>query len=70
MRHAQVYRQVIFGSFVTAFIFYFVVIDPIGNAPIFLAVTEAKDRIRKLHIAIEGTAITTAIMLFFTLCGP
>ena len=26
-----------FESFVTAFIIYFVVIDPIGNAPIFLA---------------------------------
>ena len=27
-------------GFITAFIIYFVVIDPIGNAPIFLAVTE------------------------------
>ena len=33
-----------FEGFVTAFIIYFVVIDPIGNAPIFLAVTEAQDR--------------------------
>ena len=45
-----------FESFVTAFIIYFVVIDPIGNAPIFLAVTEAQDRARKLRIALEGTA--------------
>jgi len=56
-------------SFVTAFIIYFVVIDPIGNAPIFLAVTEAQDRARKLRTALEGTAIATAIMLFFALCG-
>ena len=28
-------------SFVTAFIIYFVVVDPIGNAPIFLAVAGA-----------------------------
>ena len=58
-----------FESFVTAFIIYFVVIDPIGNAPIFLAVTEAQDRARKLRTALEGTAITTAFMMFFALCG-
>ena len=56
-------------SFITAFIIYFVVIDPIGNAPIFLAVTEAQDRARKLRTALEGTSIATAIMLFFALCG-
>ena len=56
-------------SFITAFIIYFVVIDPIGNAPIFLAVTEAQTRARKLRTAIEGTVIATAIMLFFALCG-
>ena len=56
-------------SFITAFIIYFVVIDPIGNAPIFLAVTGAQTRARKLRTAIEGTAIATAIMLFFALCG-
>ena len=43
--------------------------DPIGNAPIFLAVTEAQDRARKLRTALEGTAIATAIMMFFALCG-
>ena len=58
-----------FESFVTAFINYFVVIDPVGNAPIFLAVTESKGRTHKLRIALEGTAIATAIMLFFALCG-
>ena len=58
-----------FKSFVTAIIIYFVVIDPIGNAPIFLAVTKAQDRARKFPTALEGTAIATAIMLFFALCG-
>ena len=56
-------------SFVTAFIIYFVVIDPIGNAPIFLAVTQHQDKARKTRTAIEGTAVATAIMLFFALCG-
>ena len=56
-------------AFITAFIIYFVVIDPVGNAPIFLAVTQHQDRARKLRAALEGTAIATAIMLFFALCG-
>jgi len=56
-------------AFTTAFIIYFVVIDPVGNAPIFLAVTQHQDRARKLRTALEGTAVATAIMLFFALCG-
>ena len=56
-------------AFVTAFIIYFVVIDTVGNAPIFLAVTQHQNRARKLRTALEGTAIATAIMLFFALCG-
>ena len=56
-------------SFVTAFIIYFVVIDPIGNAPVFLAVTSHLDRGRKLRVAVESAAIATVIMLFFALCG-
>lgn len=56
-------------SFINAFIIYFVVVDPIGTAPIFLAVTEAQDRARKLRTALEGTVIATTIMLFFALCG-
>ena len=43
-------------------------IDPIGNAPIFLAVTDAQGRNRKLRTALEGTTIAT-IMLFFVLRG-
>ena len=56
-------------SFITAFIIYFVVIDPVGNAPIFLAVTQHQDRTRKLRTALEGTVVATLIMLFFALCG-
>ena len=56
-------------SFFTTFIIYFVVIDPIGNSPIFLAVTAHHERSRKLRIALEATAIATVIMLFFALCG-
>ena len=56
-------------SFITAFIIYFVVIDPIGNAPIFLAVTGAHARAHKMRSALEGTMVATMIMLFFAICG-
>ncbi len=56
-------------SFITAFIIYFVVIDPIGNAPIFMAVTSHQNRTQKIRTALEGTLVATAIMLFFALCG-
>lgn len=56
-------------AFVTAFIIYFVVIDPVGNAPIFLAVTPHQNRGRKLRTVLEGTVVATMIMLFFALCG-
>jgi hypothetical protein len=63
------YEKHMFESFITAFIIYLVVSDPAGNAPIFLAVTKAQGHARKLRAELEGTAIATAIMLFFSLCG-
>lgn len=56
-------------SFITAFIVYFVVIDPIGNAPVFLAVTAAQPRRQKYRTALEATLFASFIMLFFALCG-
>ena len=56
-------------NFLTAFIVYFVVIDPIGTAPIFLAVTAAQDKRAKIGTAIEATLVATLIMVFFALCG-
>lgn len=56
-------------SFFTAFIVYFVVVDPIGNAPIFMAVTAHMDGAKKTRTAIEATVVATLIMLFFALCG-
>ena len=56
-------------NFLTAFIVYFVVIDPIGTAPLFLAVTAAQDKRAKIRTAIEATLAATLIMVFFALCG-
>ena len=56
-------------SFITAFNIYFVVIDPVGNAPVFLAVTTAQTRRQKFRTAIDATMFASFIMLFFALCG-
>ena len=41
-----------FERVITAFIIYFVVIDQVDNALIFLPITEAQGRARKLHTAL------------------
>jgi multiple antibiotic resistance protein len=53
--------------FLKTFIFYFIVIDPIGSTPIFLVVTEHLDAKEKIKTALHGTLIATLILLFFGL---
>ena len=55
--------------FLKTFIFYFIVIDPIGSTPIFLVVTEHLDVREKIKTALHGTFIATLILLFFGLLG-
>ena len=55
--------------FLKTFIFYFIVIDPIGSTPIFLVVTEHLDVKEKIKTALHGTFIATLILLFFGLLG-
>ncbi|MDA9092063.1 MarC family protein [Pelagibacteraceae bacterium] len=55
--------------FLKTFIFYFIVIDPIGSTPIFLVVTEHLDAKEKIKTAFHGTFIATLILLFFGLLG-
>jgi len=55
--------------FLKTFIFYFIVIDPIGSTPIFLVVTEHLDIKEKIKTALHGTFIATLILLFFGLLG-
>ena len=51
------------------FIVYFVVIDPVGTASIFLAVTTHLNKRQTIRTALEGTFVAGAIMLFFALYG-
>ena len=55
--------------FLKTFIFYFIVIDPIGSTPLFLVVTEHLDVKEKIKTALHGTFIATLILLFFGLLG-
>ena len=55
--------------FFKTFIFYFIVIDPIGSTPIFLVVTEHLDVKEKIKTALHGTFIATLILLFFGILG-
>jgi len=55
--------------FLKTFIFYFIVIDPIGSTPLFLVVTEHLDLKEKIKTALHGTFIATIILLFFGLLG-
>ena len=55
--------------FFKTFIFYFIVIDPIGSTPIFLVVTEHLSIKEKIKTALHGTFIATLILLFFGLLG-
>ena len=59
----------ILKKFITIFIVYFVVIEPVRNAPIFQAITSHLLRHQKIQTAIEGSIVATATMLFFALCG-
>ena len=57
--------EFVFNSFVTLL----VVIDPLGLAPIFAALTRGYPQKRKRETAIRGTILGTGILLIFALAG-
>ena len=57
--------EFVFNSFVTLL----VVVDPLGLAPIFAALTRGYPAKRKRETAIRGTMLGTAILLVFALIG-
>ena len=54
---------------VTAFATLFVVIDPLGNLPIFVALTAGESAAHKRHMAIKGVGIAALVFVFFALVG-
>jgi len=55
--------------FVDSLIIMFVVVDPVGLAPIFAALTQGESPAAKRRLAIRGTLIAGAILLIFVLVG-
>ena len=57
------------GVFVSAFIAFFVVIDPPGCAPIFASLTDGTSAAHRRTMAIRSTGIATGVLLFFAVLG-
>lgn len=54
---------------INTFTTLFVVIDPVGNAPVFLALTVGASAIERRRIAIRGVLVATVILAIFALAG-
>ncbi len=57
--------EFVFNSFVTLL----VVVDPLGLAPIFVALTRGYPEKRKREVAVRGAIIGAAILLLFAIAG-
>ena len=55
--------------FIQTFFLYFIVIDPLGNTPLFLSITQNMEAKQKIKIALSATIIAAIILLFFALLG-
>ena len=55
--------------FIKTFFLYFIVIDPLGNTPIFLAVTQNMSSQQRIKTAFSATIIASIILLFFAFLG-
>jgi multiple antibiotic resistance protein len=55
--------------FIQAFVLYFVVIDPIGNTPLFMSITQNQSGRDKIRTAFEGIVIATVVLILFSLIG-
>ena len=56
-------------DFITTFIFFFAVIDPIGTIPVFIAATSTCKEQDKTRIAIKAAIVSTVVLIFFMVGG-
>ena len=57
--------QIVFEQFVTLW----VVIDPIGTIPVFVAVTAAFTTAKRARIALQAAAVSAGVLMFFLVLG-
>ena len=57
------------GFLITAFATLFVVIDPPGLVPLFIALTQGMDNERRRAMALRACIIATVLLLLFGLAG-
>lgn len=55
--------------FITAFVTFFVVIDPVGIAPVFAGLTQGTPAGHPRRMALKGVAISAIVLLFFAVAG-
>ena len=55
--------------FIQAFVLYFVVIDPIGNTPLFMSITQNQSEKDKIRTAVEGIIVATVVLILFSIIG-
>ena len=55
--------------FIQAFVLYFVVIDPIGNTPLFMSITQNQSGKDKIRTAFESIVIATVVLISFSIMG-
>ncbi|MEO1403815.1 MAG: MarC family protein [Cyanobacteria bacterium J06635_1] len=58
-----------FQHFLQDAVTFFVVIDPIGLVPIFIAITQKEPQVSRRRIALLGVGISTVILLAFLVMG-
>ncbi|SDJ97366.1 MarC family protein [Microbulbifer yueqingensis] len=57
------------NDWISSFVFFFAVIDPVGTLPVFIAVTSRHAEWQKRKIAIIAVFVATAILLLFLVGG-
>ncbi|MGH8398367.1 MAG: MarC family protein [Gammaproteobacteria bacterium] len=62
-------HRVMLEKYISMFISLFVVIDPIGLAPMFGAITRGGGQLHRRRMAVKGTILATAILLVFAVIG-
>jgi multiple antibiotic resistance protein len=58
-----------FAPYITAFVTLFVIVDPVGLAPLFVALTQGMEPRQRRAVAIRATLIGTGLLALFGLLG-